>query len=185
MRVITGSARGRLLKAPVGLSTRPTAARVKEAVMSMVQFEVEGAAALDLFAGSGQMGIETLSRGARSCVFVDSARASQEILLENLAHTKLQDKARLVGGDALSYLATAAGPFDIAFVDPPYSVGLMQKVLSALGPLMSEGGVILCESAKDEKLPDSAGPWALYRAHRYGKTKITVYRRPVYSEGRK
>lgn len=176
MKVITGSARGRTLMAPPGLETRPTAAKVKEAVMSMIQFEVEGAVVLDLFAGSGQMGIEALSRGARSCIFVDSAKACQEVIRQNLAHTRLAEGGKVAGGDALSYVSTASGPFDIAFVDPPYKEGLLSRVLEKLAPLMSGSGAIICETAKEEVLPQILGTMGLYRERRYGKTKITVYR---------
>jgi len=184
MKVITGSARGHVLNAPPGLETRPTAAKVKEAVMSMIQFEVEGASVLDLFAGSGQMGIEALSRGARSCVFVDSAKACQEVIRQNLAHTRLTESGRVVGGDALFYMSAAHGPFDIAFLDPPYKEGLLSDVLKKLAPLMSGSGVIICETAKEEALPPVLGALALYRERRYGKTKITVYRPPSAQEKR-
>lgn len=182
MRVITGTARGRALEAPPGTDTRPTTAKVKEAVFSMIQFEVEGAKVLDLFAGSGQMGIEALSRGARHCVLVDNAKQSQEILRRNLAHTKLGEAAKLVATDALSYLHTAPPGFDIAFVDPPYKKGLLPEVLDRLVPLMSAGGVIICETMRDEELPADVDMFSLYRAYRYGKTKITVYRKPAVEE---
>lgn len=182
MRVITGTARGRALEAPAGLDTRPTAARVKEAVFSIIQFEVEGARVLDLFAGSGQMGIEALSRDARHCVFVDNAARSQEVLRRNLAHTRLGGAAKLVAADALSYLRTAPDGFDIAFVDPPYKKGLLPGVLDALVPLMSAGGAVICETPPDEELPAAVGDYSLHRSYRYGKTKITVYRRPQADE---
>ena len=176
MRVITGTARGRRLETPDGPATRPTAARVKEAVFSIIQFEVEAARVLDLFAGSGQMGIEALSRGARHCVFVDSDRAGQAAIRRNLEHTGLQENARLSGTDVLSYLSTAKGPVDIVFVDPPYQKGLIPAVLEKLAPLMRPGGAVICETAKGEELPACVGALELHRQYAYGKTAVSVYR---------
>jgi 16S rRNA (guanine(966)-N(2))-methyltransferase RsmD len=176
MRVITGSAKGRKLATPPGLKTRPTSAIVKESVFSAIQFEVEGAAVLDLFAGSGQMGIEALSRGARSCVFVENAKAVLTVIGDNLGHTGFAGKSRLVCGDALSYVQNAGGPFDIAFLDPPYQKSGMEKLLPALGRIMSESGMIICETESGVTLPEKAGELAKYREYRYGKTKITIYR---------
>jgi len=182
MRVVTGTAKGYRLETPPGQDTRPTSARVKEAVFSIIQFEVEGARVLDLFAGSGQMGIEALSRGARSCVFVDQSKASQTVLRRNLSHTRLGENARLVSADALSYLAGAKEPVDIAFVDPPYREGLLPAVLKGLSGLVSEGGAVLCETAKGEPLPAQVGRLGLHRRYAYGKTQITVYRSGAWEE---
>ena len=177
MRVITGSAKGRKLTAPPGMKTRPTGAVVKESVFSAIQFEVEGAAVLDLFAGSGQMGIEALSRGARSCVFVENAKAVLSVAEENLKSTGLSGKSRLVGGDALSYVQNAKDClYDIAFLDPPYQSPGLEKLLTALGGIMSESGIIICETDSAEALPEKAGGLVKYREYRYGKTKITIYR---------
>lgn len=182
MRVITGAARGRRLTAPQGLDTRPTSEMVKEAIFSVVQFEVEGAEVLDLFAGSGQMGIEALSRGAKHCVFVDNSRECQQIQRQNLAHTGLAGKARVVCSDAESVLRTAAGPFDIAFLDPPYEKGLAEKLLPKVAALMREGGAIFCETGREETLPEAAGEFLRFREYRYGKIKVSLYRRPAETE---
>lgn len=177
MRVITGSARGRKLVAPPGLDTRPTTDLVKEAVFSMIQFELEGARVLDLFAGSGQMGIEALSRGAASCTFVDTSPKSHQALLANLKATGFQDIARVVTADAAGWLRSAKGPFDIAFLDPPYGSGHLVHLLPLLADQMSESGVILCEHESGEALLERAGLFEKYRTYRYGKSKITQYRR--------
>ena len=121
MRVITGSARGMALKAPKGMDTRPTMDQVKEGIFSAIQFEVEGRRVLDLFAGSGQMGIEALSRGAKSAVFVDMREDACKVVRENLAKTRLEQNARVVRADYLSYLASARETFDLIFLDPPYA----------------------------------------------------------------
>lgn len=177
MRVITGSARGKRLEAPEGLGTRPTSDMTKEAVFSILQFELEGAAVLDLFAGSGQMGIEALSRGARSCVFVDTSRQAQEVIRRNLAAAKLAPGARVAAMDALSFLSGSKDSFDIALLDPPYGQGLLEKVLPPVAELMKDTGVIICEMEKTEDPPEKAGPFALHKIYRYGKAKVAAYRK--------
>ncbi len=176
MRVITGTARGRKLMAPQGLDTRPTSDMAKEALFSIIQFEVEGSAVLDLFAGSGQLGIEALSRGARSAVFVDSSREANQAITENLENTKLKDRARITMMDAAAFLKTVREPFDIALLDPPYNKGLIAAVLPLLVPCMNPGGIILCETQRDEMLPEAVGIFATRKEYRYGKAKLTTYR---------
>lgn len=177
MRVITGLARGRKLRTLDGLEVRPTTDMVKEAMFSIVQFEVEGASVLDLFAGSGQLGIEALSRGARFCVFVDSSRDSQEVTRENLQATGLAKNARVAAMDYLAFLRSTNDQFDIALLDPPYGKGMLQEALPLLAEKMSEQGIILCESRKEEDLPEEAGAFAVRKVYRYGKIKLTAYRR--------
>ena len=117
MRVITGTARGRVLRTLEGEDVRPTTDRVKEAVFSIIQFEIEGRRVLDLFAGSGQLGIEALSRGAASATFVDMSKDSLSTVKYNLEHTKLGDNAKVVQTDALSFLKLTKDKFDIVFLD--------------------------------------------------------------------
>lgn len=176
MRVITGSARGRRLQAPPGLETRPTSEMTKEAIFSILTGKVEGAKVLDLFAGSGQLGVEALSRGAALAVFVDNSRQAQAVIRENLNHTKLGAGARVVAMDALAFLQGKGEAFDIALLDPPYGTGLMEQVLPLVAARMAEGGVILCESERTEQLPDRVGRFALHKEYRYGKAKLTAYR---------
>ena len=183
MRVITGTARGRKLQTLPGLDVRPTTDQAKEAIFNTIQFEVEGALFLDLFAGSGQMGIEALSRGARFCVFVDSSRQAQDVIRENLASTGFAKQARLSAMDSFGYLTTAAEQFDIAFLDPPYNQGLIPKALPLLVPKMTPGGVILCEHQKGEELPETAGNFRIHRTYRYGKIMVTAYRCPSPEDG--
>ena len=125
MRVITGTARGRVLRTLEGEDVRPTTDRVKEAVFSIIQFEIEGRRVLDLFAGSGQLGIEALSRGAASATFVDMSKDSLSAVKYNLEHTKLGDNAKVVQTDALSFLKLTKDKFDIVFLDPPYASSLV------------------------------------------------------------
>ncbi len=179
MRVITGSAKGRKLATPDGLETRPTSEIVKEAVFSIIQFEIDGAVVLDLFAGSGQMGIEALSRGAKSCVFVDQSKACRTVIEENLKNTGFSEIGQLLSMDATSYLHSASSRVDIAFLDPPYHKGYFEKLLTPLSSNMSDSGIIICESDKGDDLPEMAGDFPKHKEYRYGKTKITVYRKII------
>lgn len=176
MRVISGTAKGRRLKTPEGLDTRPTSELCKEAVFSIIQFELEGSRVLDLFAGSGQMGIEALSRGAKSCVFVDNAKASRYLIMENLKATGFSERSKVVMADAYAYLQNASGPIDIAFLDPPYGKAYIEKLLAPLSGVMSENGIIICESHKKDVLPENSGNFIKHKEYHYGKAKVTVYR---------
>lgn len=177
MRVITGSAKGRRLLSPEGKDVRPTTEVTKEAIFSILNFDLPEAFVLDLFAGSGQLGIEALSRGAKFCVFVDASRASQDLVRKNLAHTGLAQQARVAAMDYLAYLSGTRDVFDIALLDPPYETEMIANALPILAEKMSERGIILCETDKREQLPSHAGAFSIHREYRYGKSKLTVYRR--------
>ena len=138
MRVITGTARGRVLRTLEGEDVRPTTDRVKEAVFSIIQFEIEGRRVLDLFAGSGQLGIEALSRGAASATFVDMSKDSLSAVKYNLEHTKLGDNAKVVQTDALSFLKLTKDKFDIVFLDPPYASSLVTDSMKLLSDVVAE-----------------------------------------------
>ena len=175
MRVITGTARGMKLRTLEGLDVRPTTDQVKESIFSIIQFEIEGAKVLDLFAGSGQLGIEALSRGASSATFVDSSKKAIDVVRENLEHTKLSH-AIIKNEDSLGFLKLTKDVFDIAFLDPPYGKGLIDKALPLLVPHMSSGAVIICETSKEEPLPDSVGNFVKAKEHVYGKIKLSIFR---------
>ena len=176
MRVITGTARGRRLREPEGMATRPTTDNVKESMFNLIQFDIEGRRVLDLFAGTGQLGIEALSRGARSAVFVDESRAAVQLVRANLALCRLQGD--VVQGESLGYLRTC-GKFDLIFLDPPYASGLLVKALEDIAAfdICREHGIIVAESAADKTLPPLSSPYSIYREYRYGKIKLTVYHR--------
>ena len=176
MRVITGSARGRRLNAPKGLDTRPTSDRVKEAMFSIIQFEVQEAEVLDLFAGSGQLGIEALSRGARRAVMVDQSGEAMSTIADNLDHTQLRDRARMVQADCSSFLRNDPCEYDVAFLDPPYGQDKLSAVIELVAKRMRPGGIILCECRRGETLPETAGILTSRRDYRYGKTQVTTYR---------
>lgn len=176
MRVITGAARGRKLFTPQGLDTRPTSEMTKEALFSIIQFEVEGSFVLDLFAGSGQLGIEALSRGARGAVFIDNSREAQNAIMQNLEATELKSKARVAMMEAESFLKSTKEHFDIALLDPPYNKGIIETVLPLLAEKMTSGGIIICETERGETPPEAAGRFKMFREYRYGKTKLTTYK---------
>lgn len=176
MRVITGMARGKKLAALQGEQVRPTPDRVKEALYNIIQFEVEGRVFLDLFAGSGQIGIEALSRGAKLAVFVDASKESVSVVEQNLKATGFSDRAKVVNMDSMAYLMQKHQKFDIAFLDPPYRSGLLERVLNQVAEGMNLGGTIICEHPADEELPDSAGEFQKARSYRYGKIYLTLYR---------
>ena len=175
MRVITGSARGRRLETPSGNDVRPTTDVVKEAVFSVIQFSTEGRVFLDAFAGSGQMGVEALSRGAERAYFIDSSRKSVEVIRKNLKTTGLSDMAVLKHTDTLTFLDGTCEKFDIVFLDPPYRTGLLQKAIDKAANVVRDGGLIICEHPKEEVLPEETGDFAIKKNYRYGKIMITVY----------
>ena len=179
MRVITGSARGVRLKTPDGLKTRPTSDRVKEAVFSIVQFEVEGSRFLDLFAGTGQMGIEALSRGAASAVFVDGWKDACALVRENLKLARLAEKARVVQSDYLSYLQRCKETFDIVFLDPPYAEIFLENALKQISEIdiLSDRGIIICERPAEKQLDLDIPGLVRCKDYRYGKTWVTVFRK--------
>lgn len=177
MRVITGSVRGRKLATLEGEDvTRPTTQSTKEALFSSIQFELEDAKVLDLFAGCGQLGIEALSRGAAFCTFVENNRQAYKIVESNIKLCNMEGCSKLVFSDALSFLMKKDN-FDIAFLDPPYSAGLIEQVMPKLTRIMSSDGVIICETSKDKELPSAVGDWSVSKVKKYGKTKLTYYRK--------
>ena len=179
MRVITGSARGVRLKTPDGMKTRPTSDRVKEAVFSIVQFEVQGSRFLDLFAGTGQMGIEALSRGAASAVFVDEWKDACSLVRENLHLTRLSEHARVIQTNYLSFLERCREQFDIVFLDPPYAEFFLENALNKISEIdiLSDRGIIICERPAEKQLDLDIPGLQRCKDYRYGKTWVTVFRK--------
>lgn len=176
MRIITGSARGRRLETLSGEETRPTSEKVKEALFSAIQFDIEGRRVLDLFAGSGQLGIEALSRGASGCVFVDRNPAAVEVIRRNLKAAGLSEASQAVAQDAASFLVRPGDSFDLAFLDPPYGANLLEDTLARVAPHMNRGGLIVCESDAGQEMPERVGDFVLARTYRYGRVHIWLYR---------
>ena len=181
MRVITGTAKGKRLKELPGMDTRPTTDRVKEGLFNVIQFDIEGRRILDLFAGTGQLGIECLSRGAAFCDFVDSAPAAMKIVKENVTACRLADKAAFHQKDFSAFLNGVHGKYDLIFLDPPYASGDLERALEKITAIdiVSGNGIIVCESPVDHVLPELPGCYVKTGEYRYGKIKATLYRRSV------
>ena len=179
MRVISGCVRGRKLKELPGMDTRPTTDKVKESLFNIIQFEIEGRRVLDLFGGTGQLGIEALSRGAAHCTFVELSRPAAALIRDNLRTVGLDGLATVRQGDALAFLAGCREKFDVILLDPPYQSGLLARSMEAIAgfDILSEHGIMICESAADARLPQLAPPYEMGREYRYGKIKLTVCRR--------
>ena len=183
MRVITGLARGRRLDTLPGETTRPTAEKVKESLFSAIQFDIEGRRVLDLFAGSGQLGVEALSRGASGCVFVDKNTEAVKIIRQNLQHTGFSSLAQVLGTDAMTYLTRPGDRFDLVFLDPPYADGLLIPALEKVAPLVNDGGIIVCETEDGVELPRRVNRFTVARTYRFGRIHVWVYRYDAEEEG--
>ena len=177
MRVITGSARGKRLVTPVGRDVRPTPERVKEGLFSALQFDIEGRRVLDLFAGSGQLSVEALSRGADSAVLVDNSATSVKASRSNIEACGFGDKAKIVQSDYTAFCAMSRDTFDIVFLDPPYLEGMLMPAIKAVLPLVSDYGWVICEHPPEVELEAKVGGFCIWRTYRYGKVLVTVYRK--------
>jgi 16S rRNA (guanine(966)-N(2))-methyltransferase RsmD len=179
MRVITGKARGVVLKTPEGMQTRPTTDRVKEALFSIIQFDIPGCKVLDLFGGTGQLGIEALSRGAKSAVFVDASDAACKLIKENLKRTKLENDANVVRSDYLEYLRRCRETFDVIFLDPPYAEVFLENSLNCITEIdiLQTNGIIVTERPLEKKLSWDIPGYTRSKDYKYGNTLITLYRK--------
>ena len=179
MRVITGKARGVALKTPEGLQTRPTADRVKEALFSIIQFDVPGARVLDLFGGSGQLGIEALSRGAKHAVFVDASEQACRLIKENLRRTKLDSDAQVVRSDYMQYLDRCREKFDLILLDPPYAEVFLENSLKKISEIdiLQSGGIIVAERPVEKALDCDFEGFVRSKDYKYGNTLLTLFRK--------
>ena len=179
MRVITGKARGIVLKTPDGMATRPTSDRVKEAIFSIIHFDIPSARVLDLFGGTGQLGIEALSRGAKSAVFVDEREDACRLIRENLKRTKLEQSARVVRSDYMAYLKTCSEQFDIVLLDPPYAEVFLENSLKMITEIdiLQSGAIIVAERPIGKELPWDFPGFERSRDYKYGNTLVAIYRK--------
>ena len=179
MRVVSGTARGTVLKTPEGMLTRPTADRVKEAVFSILHFDVQDALVLDLFGGTGQLGIEALSRGAKRAVFVDHQQKACELIRENLRRTRFTGQGSVVRGDYLEYLRRTREKFDIILLDPPYAENFLENALNCIAEIdiLRDNGIIVTERPLEKALDLQLPGFVRSRDYKYGKTLIALYRR--------
>ena len=176
MRVISGQYRGRKLKEPADNAVRPTTDKVKESIFNIIQFDIEGRRVLDLFAGTGQLGIEALSRGAREAIFVDASAEHVKLVKENPQRAGIEEGAAVIRADAPDFLGRG-DKFDLIFLDPPYETDLLIKCLNIINQfdILKDNGIIVCESSEKKELPELSPPYGRYREYRYGKIKITLY----------
>ena len=179
MRVITGKARGVVLKTPNGMATRPTADRVKEALFSIIQFDIPGSRVLDLFGGTGQLGIEALSRGASSAVFVDEWEDACKLIRENLSRTRLQDAARVVRSDYMQFLKYCKDKFDIILLDPPYAEVFLENSLKMITEIdiLQSGGIIVTERPVGKDLFFEFPGYSRSKDYKYSHTILTIFRK--------
>ena len=179
MRVITGKARGVQLKTPDGMLTRPTTDRVKEALFSIIHFEIPGARVLDLFGGTGQLGIEALSRGAKSAVFVDMQENACRLIKENLKRTKMEQEGRVIRSDYLQYLDRCREKFDIVLLDPPYAEVFLENALKRITEIdiLESNGIIVAERPVGKDLPWEFEGYVRSKDYKYGKILLTIYRK--------
>lgn len=181
MRIISGKARGIRLATLEGESTRPTSERAKEAIFSMIRFDIEGREVLDLFAGSGQMGLEAVSGGAAAASFVDRSKEAVAIINKNIEKTRLGESCRAFCSDVFDYLRAIKGKkkFDIVFIDPPYALRAVSDVLSSLleNELLKSGSIVICESEEEdifERAPDLLDKFEILKKAKYGIAHVTV-----------
>jgi 16S rRNA (guanine966-N2)-methyltransferase len=171
LRIVGGSHRGRVLHFPDGRGLRPTADRVRETLFNWLQGEMSGVRALDLFAGSGALGLEALSRGAATAVFVERARPAVQALRENLRLLGLDDRARVVAGDARRFLVGPPEPFDLVFLDPPFADDLLGEIARQLteGGWLAAGAWIYLEQDSARDWPPLPEHWRAHRQTRAGQ----------------
>ncbi len=182
MRIITGEYKGRRLLSPEGEAIRPTYGKVREAMFSILGYRVEGAVCVDLFAGSGSLGLEALSRGARRCYFADNAAAALALVRKNIELCRAGDKSVVLAGDYRLVLPRIPAPVDIFFLDPPYQEGLYEDCLCRIREhqLLAPDGVILCEHATAIAMPDALGGFEKSKERKYGSMSLSLY---GYGEG--
>jgi 16S rRNA (guanine966-N2)-methyltransferase len=178
MRIISGRSKGRRLATPKSLSLRPTSDRVKESVFNILGDEVEGTAVLDLFAGTGNLGIEALSRGAKKAVFVEKERDALGLIEKNIGLCGTEERSEVIQKDAIEaikFLHRRGESFDLIFMDPPYEKGLIERTLSALRDFQidHEGSMLVIEHNRREPLPETVSKWTVVRERRMGDTVVS------------
>ncbi len=177
MRIITGTARGKNLQTPSGLHTRPTTDRVKQSVFNIIQWDLEGRKVLDLFGGSGQLGLEALSRGAASCVIVDGDRSAQKAIEANIKNCGFEKNCRLIKCDSFQFLQRQSKEsFHVIFLDPPYGGELLNRAVNNICriDILAEGGIMVCESAADDALEPVPAPYRVVKQYTYGHIVVTI-----------
>lgn len=177
MRIIAGDLKGRKLASPKDKSVRPTSNKVKEAIFSMIANYYYDEVVVDLFAGTGNFGIEAISRGARHCYFGDKSRDSLALIRDNINTCRVQDKSTILAGDYEMVLKRIPEKAQIIFLDPPYEDGLMISCIELIDDLdlLTEDGYIIAEHSFHEKLPEIVGKYKLVKEKKYGKIAVSIY----------
>ncbi|KAB3535220.1 16S rRNA (guanine(966)-N(2))-methyltransferase RsmD [Alkaliphilus pronyensis] len=180
MRIIAGMAKGHTLKPPKGIDIRPTSDRVKESIFNILQYNINDSIIIDLYAGTGNLGIEALSRGAQKCYFVDQDSNSIEIIKENLKKTKLSEGAEIIKSDskaAINGFKTKNIMADLIFMDPPYDKGLIIPTLEAIGfnNVLNKEGIIIIEHDKNDSPPEAVSNLVKFRSKSFGNTCVSFY----------
>ena len=184
MRVISGKARGIALKTPDGMLTRPTTDRVKEAMFSILQFDLPGASVLDLFGGTGQLGIEAISRGANNAVFVDQRDEACKLIRENLKRTGMTENAQVIRSDYIAYLKNCKNCFQIILLDPPYAEIFLENALKIITEIdiLQSGGIIVAEYPVGKSLDLNFLKNFHLKEYKYGNTKLMVCRKMEFDD---
>ncbi len=177
MRIIAGDLKGRKLASPKDEKVRPTSDKVKEAIFSMIADSYYDEVVIDLFAGTGNLGIEAISRGAKHCYFGDKSKDSLILIKDNINTCKVQDKSTIIAGDYEMVLKHIPVKAQIIFLDPPYKDGLMVSCIQRINDfdLLTEEGYIIAEHSLQEKLPETIGKYQLIKEKRYGKIAVSIY----------
>lgn len=181
MRIIAGEYKGRRLESPADYSVRPTTDKVKEALFSILTDKIWGSSVLDLFSGTGNLGIEALSRGAARCIFGDNSRESIRLIKSNIAHCKAQEGARVIPGDFKKVLLNLDEKFDVILLDPPYGKGYLEPCFELIAQqgLLAEDGIIVAEHRKEEELPDDFYGFRKIKERKYGVIKLSIYHQDI------
>lgn len=178
MRIITGEYRGRKLETPIGYDIRPTTDKVKEAIFNLLMNDTWDSVVVDLFAGTGNLGLEALSRGARRCYFCDNSRDSLRLIKTNIEKCKAQEKSIVLAGDYLKALSRIREKVQVFLLDPPYKDGLYERCLEEIDALdlLDEDGIIIAEHGIRDDVPEAVGNLVKVRERKYGKIAVSIYR---------
>ena len=165
------------MQTPSGLHTRATTDRVKESVFNIVQWDLEGRKVLDLFGGSGQLGLESLSRGAASCVIVDGDRNAQKAIEANIKNCGFERTCQLIKGDSFQFLQRQKkDSYHVIFLDPPYGGELLNRAIADICriDILTENGIMVCESSAEDQLQPVSAPYRVVKRYQYGHTAVTI-----------
>lgn len=184
MRIITGEYRGRRLESPIGYDVRPTTDKVKEAIFNLLMNDIYDAVVVDLFAGTGNLGLEALSRGAKRCYFCDNSRDSLKLIKTNIEKCRAQEKSVVLAGDYRKALSRIREQAQVIILDPPYKDGLYESCLAEIDELdlLDREGIIIAEHGVRDYVPEASGSLVKVRERKYGKIMVSIYRHAAFLE---